>query len=132
MSLWKIAWRSIQQRALASTLTAISMALGVMLVVAVLVIQSVVHQSFHRGGEGYDLIVGPAKGSNLQLVLSSVYYLGQPIATIADSFGRITETVTAAESGRINTIATDPRRDAGDMVARIVWWDTEPKCALGC
>ena len=35
MSLWKIAWRSIQQRSLASLLTAISMALGVMLVVAV-------------------------------------------------------------------------------------------------
>jgi len=82
MSLWKIAWRSIQQRSLASLLTAISMALGVMLVVAVLVIYSVVHQAFHRGGEGYDLIVGPAKGSNLDLVFSSVFYVGQPIATL--------------------------------------------------
>ena len=58
------------------------MALGVMLVVAVLVIYSVVHQAFHRGGEGYDLIVGPPKGSNLELVLSSVFYVGQPIATL--------------------------------------------------
>ncbi len=82
MSLWKIAWRSIQQRSLASLLTAISMALGVMLVVAVLVIYSVVHQAFHRGGEGYDLIVGPAKGSNLDLVFSSVFYVGQPITTL--------------------------------------------------
>ena len=46
MSLWKIAWRSIQQRALASSLTGISMALGVMLVVAVLSIHGVVSQSF--------------------------------------------------------------------------------------
>ena len=82
MSLWKIAWRSIQQRSLASLLTAISMALGVMLVVAVLVVYSVVHQAFHRGGEGYDLIVGPPKGSNLELVLSSVFYVGQPISTL--------------------------------------------------
>jgi putative ABC transport system permease protein len=82
MSLWKIAWRSIQQRSLASLLTAISMALGVMLVVAVLVVFNVVHQAFHRGGEGYDLIVGPAKGSNLELVLSSVFYVGQPISTL--------------------------------------------------
>ncbi len=82
MSLWKIAWRSIQQRSLASVLTAISMALGVMLVVAVLVIYSVVHQAFHRGGEGYDLIVGPPKGSNLELVLSSIFYVGQPISTL--------------------------------------------------
>ena len=63
MSLWKIAWRSIQQRSLASALTALSMALGVSLVVAVLVIHSVVYQSFHRGGEGYDLVVGPPRGA---------------------------------------------------------------------
>ena len=49
MSLWKIAWRSIQQRSLASTLTAISMALGVALVVTVLVIHDVIDQSFRRG-----------------------------------------------------------------------------------
>jgi putative ABC transport system permease protein len=82
MSLWKIAWRSIQQRSLASLLTAISMALGVMLVVAVLVIHSVVDHAFHRGGGGYDLIVGPPKGSNLDLVFSSIFYKGQPITTL--------------------------------------------------
>ena len=82
MSLWKIAWRSIQQRSLASLLTTISMALGVMLVVAVLVVYNVVHQAFHRGGQGYDLIVGPSKGSNLELVLSSVFYIGQPKTTM--------------------------------------------------
>ncbi len=88
MSLWKIAWRSIQQRSLASLLTAISMALGVMLVVAVLVIYSVVHQAFHRGGEGYDLIVGPAKGSPLELVLSCIFYEGQPITIMPYSIYR--------------------------------------------
>ena len=82
MSLWKIAWRSIQQRSLASLLTAISMALGVMLVVAVLVVYSVVQQAFHRGGEGYNLIVGPPKGSSLDLVLSNVFYVGQPTTTL--------------------------------------------------
>ena len=82
MSLWKIAWRSIQQRSLASLLTTISMALGVMLVVAVLVIYNVVDLAFHRGGAGYDLIVGPPKGSNLELVLSSVFYIGQPQTTL--------------------------------------------------
>ena len=59
MSLWKIAWRSIQQRALASGLTAFSIGLGVALVVAVLVIHAVIDQSFRRGAQGYDLIVGP-------------------------------------------------------------------------
>ena len=78
MSLWKIAWRSIQQRTLASALTAISMALGVSLVVAVLVVYGVVKHSLQRGGEGYDLVIGPSKGSPLDLVLNSVYYMRQP------------------------------------------------------
>jgi len=76
MSLWKIAWRSIQQRALASALTAFSMALGVALVAAVIVIHGVIDQSFRRGAQGYDLIVG-AKGSPLELVLTAVYHLGR-------------------------------------------------------
>lgn len=85
MSLVKIAWRSIQQRALASGLTAVSMGLGVALVVAVLVVYAVVDQSFRRGGEGYDLIVG-AKGGKLQLVLNSVYYLSEPVGNIPYSY----------------------------------------------
>jgi len=81
MSLWKIAWRSIQHRALASGLTAVSMALGVSLVVAVLVIHDVIEASFRRSDQGYDLVVG-AKGSPLDLVLSTVYQLGRPPGTI--------------------------------------------------
>jgi putative ABC transport system permease protein len=72
MSLWKIAWRSIQQRRLASSLTAVSMGLGVALVVAVLVILGVIERSYQRNAQGYDLIVGPAKGSATDLVLSTV------------------------------------------------------------
>ena len=87
MSLWKVAWRSIRQRALVSTLTIMSMGLGVALVVAVLVVYGVVSQSFHRGGEGYDLIVG-AKGGKEQLVLNTVFYLSQPSATSPTAFTR--------------------------------------------
>ncbi|MEN6405093.1 MAG: ABC transporter permease [Thermoguttaceae bacterium] len=85
MSLWKVAWRSIRQRSLVSTLTVLSMALGVALVVGVLVVYGVVYQSFHRGGEGYDLIIG-AKGGREQLVLNTVFYLSQPIGNIPYSF----------------------------------------------
>ncbi|MEO8498681.1 MAG: ABC transporter permease [Planctomycetota bacterium] len=82
MSLWKIAWRSIQQRGLASGLTALSMALGVLLVVAVLSIHGVVSQSFKNNSSlGYNLIVG-AKGGKLQLTLNTVYYLSQPVENI--------------------------------------------------
>ena len=57
------------------------MALGVALVVSVLVVNGVVGKSFQQGAQGYDLIVG-AKGSKLQLVLSTVFYNQDPIGLI--------------------------------------------------
>ncbi|AGA29010.1 ABC transporter permease [Singulisphaera acidiphila] len=82
MSLIAIAWRSLTQRALASTLTGLSMALGVALVVMVLVAYHVISDSFQRGaGGGYDVIVG-AKGGKLQLVLNTVYHLSTPVENI--------------------------------------------------
>src|SRR5262245_11269290 len=86
MSLWKIAWRSIEQRSLASTLTGISMALGVMMIVAVLVIHGVVNQAFlSEDGLGYNIVVR-AKGGRLDLVLNSVYYLCRPPENLPYSY----------------------------------------------
>jgi putative ABC transport system permease protein len=86
MSLWKLAWRSIEQRGLASSLTGMSMALGVMLVVAVLVIHGVINESFlNNSSLGYNVLVG-AKGGRLELVLNSVYYLARPVENIPYSF----------------------------------------------
>ncbi len=101
MSLWKIAWRSLRQRALASTLTGLSMALGVALVVTVLVIHGVVERQFSGDAQGYHLIVG-ASGGKLQLVLNTVYHLSQPIENVPYSLyeefatGRFAEWTTVA------------------------------------
>lgn len=103
MSLWRVAWRSIQQRALASALTAFSVGLGVALVVAVLVIHHVIDRSFRRGAQGYDLVVG-AKGSPLLLVLGTVFHLNlnRPLENIPWSYyeefteGRFVQAVEAA------------------------------------
>ncbi len=81
MNLWKIALRSVQHRRLASGLTALSIGLGVALVVGVMVIHAVVTHTFQRSGEGYDLIIG-AKGSRLELVLNTVYHIGKPVGTL--------------------------------------------------
>jgi putative ABC transport system permease protein len=87
MSLFKIAYRNIQQRWFASSLTAISMALGVALVVAVLVIHGMISKSFMTGaGLGYNLVIGADKGGKLQLVLNTVYYLSSPVENIPWSF----------------------------------------------
>ena len=71
----------MEQRALASSLTALSMALGVAVMICVLVIHSVAVRQFSQDAQGYHLIVG-GKGGELQLVLSTVYHLGQPLYPI--------------------------------------------------
>ncbi|MEZ6125247.1 MAG: FtsX-like permease family protein [Planctomycetaceae bacterium] len=81
MNLLNIAWKSVKQRRLASALTAFSVSLGVMLMVVVLVIDDAVDTAFNQRAIAYDLIVG-AKGSDLQLVLSSVYRIQPPIANL--------------------------------------------------
>lgn len=82
MNVFKIAWRSIQHRGLGSLLTVISMALGVMMVVAVLTIHGVVSQSFKNNNSfGYNILVG-ARGGGLQLTLNTVYYLSKPVENI--------------------------------------------------
>src|SRR4051812_12682222 len=82
MSFFRIALRSILQRGVASLLTMFSMALGVMLVVAVLSIHGVVSQSFRNNASlGYNMIVG-AKGGQEQLTLNTVFYLSKPVENI--------------------------------------------------
>ena len=83
MTLFGIAWRNIRQRLFTSGLTALSLALGVALVVATLVTGGIVKRAFESGaGLGYNMIVG-AKGSPLQLVLNSVYLISKPIENIS-------------------------------------------------
>lgn len=77
MNLVTIALKSIKQRLLSSSLTALSVALGVMLMVAVLVINGVVSDLFSQPSFGFNLVVGP-KGSDLSLALSAIYRLDRP------------------------------------------------------
>ncbi len=82
MNVFKIAWRSIQHRGFGSLLTIVSMALGVMMVVAVLTIHGLVDQSFKSNNSfGYNVLIG-ARGGGLQLTLNSVYYLSKPVENI--------------------------------------------------
>ncbi|MFI4876934.1 MAG: ABC transporter permease, partial [Blastopirellula sp. JB062] len=86
MTRWAIAWRSVTQRALASSLTALSMAMGVALVTAVLLTYGMVSNSFMGNSNlGYGMIAG-AKGGKLQLVLNTTYYLSEPVENIPYSF----------------------------------------------
>ncbi|MEX2172306.1 MAG: ABC transporter permease [Pirellulales bacterium] len=85
MSFWKIAWRNMQHRALASTLTGLSMALGVAAVICVIVVHSIVDRQFSQFAQGYHLIVG-GKGGAMQMVLSTVYHLDKALYPIPWSY----------------------------------------------
>ncbi len=74
MNLAKIVTKNMRQRALATWLTAISVALGVALSVAILLVKQGVQRRFEQGTLGYEMVIG-AKGSPLQLVLNTVYNL---------------------------------------------------------
>lgn len=86
MSFWKIAWRNMCQRALASSLTGLSMALGVALMILVIVIHDVTIEQFENDAQGYHLIVGGSKGGDLQLVMTTVFHLGRPLYPIPYSY----------------------------------------------
>ena len=81
MNLFTIAWKSLKQRRLASSLTTLNIGLGVMLMVLVLVMFGAVDAAFTQRSIAYDLIVGP-KGADLQLVLSAVYRMQPPIENL--------------------------------------------------
>lgn len=74
MTLWQLILRQIRQRGLSSTLTALSVALGVMLVTAILLLQHQMEEHFLKPGRGYQIVVG-APGSALQLTLNAVYHM---------------------------------------------------------
>jgi putative ABC transport system permease protein len=74
MNLFKIVIKNMRQRALATTLTTISVSLAVALTVAIVHIKRGMEDRFQQSTVGYEMVVG-AKGSPLQLVLNTVFNL---------------------------------------------------------
>jgi putative ABC transport system permease protein len=72
MTIFTIALKYLRGRLVASTLTAVSVALGVSLVVASVLLARGIKDGFIAGATDYNLVVG-AKGSPTQLVLSVVF-----------------------------------------------------------
>lgn len=81
MSLWHIAWNYLWSRKITTCLTILSVALGVGLIAAVHTLRDETKRRFEEEGQAFDVVVG-AKGSPLQLVLSSVYFMDTPTGNI--------------------------------------------------
>ena len=69
----------MQQRALASSLTGLSMALGVALMILVIVIYDVTVEQSQRDAQGYHLIIGGSGGGETQLVMNTVFHMGKAL-----------------------------------------------------
>ena len=74
MTVVSVAWTYLKGRTVASGLTIFSVALGVSLIIASVLLTQGIRTSFIEGTTDYNLIIG-AKGSPTQLVLSTVFRL---------------------------------------------------------
>ncbi len=85
MNLFQLVFKQMRQRALSTWLTMLSVMLGVALAVAILIIQRHGTSLFAQSDFGYDVIVGPPKGSALQLTVNSVYHIDRSPGTFSYS-----------------------------------------------
>jgi len=66
--------RSLRQHALSTTITVLAIALASGLVMSVFIIKDQAYSAFTGGAIGYDAVLG-ARGSQLQLVLNTIFHL---------------------------------------------------------
>ena len=74
MSFWRIMLRSLRQHRFSSGLAAVSIAMGIALLVAVYSLREQSHKTFTQVGLGVDAVLGP-RGSPLQIILNALYHL---------------------------------------------------------
>jgi len=81
MNLLTLSLADVRHRKLANSLHLILLTLGVAIITALLLISSEIGGRLERDAEGIDMVIG-AKGSPLQLILSTVYHLDIPTGNI--------------------------------------------------
>ncbi|MCU0339069.1 MAG: FtsX-like permease family protein [Spirosomaceae bacterium] len=82
MNLFKISWANLKNKPLNSFLSALLMTLGIGLISLLLLLNKQLDDQFRRNIKGIDMVVG-AKGSPLQLILSSIYQVDSPTGNIS-------------------------------------------------
>lgn len=82
MSVFMLAWRYLRARLLLNLLTAATVGLGVTLVIAASAISSSTKTSVMQSAGGYQLLVA-AKGSPLQAVMSSLFFIDAPTGNVS-------------------------------------------------
>lgn len=82
MNLFGLSLKNIFHKPLSTTLSLILFALGVGLISILFLLSTQVQEKFDKNLAGIDLVIG-AKGSPLQLILSSMYHIDNPTGNIS-------------------------------------------------
>jgi putative ABC transport system permease protein len=81
MNMIKLSWKYLIAKPLSTGLNILLLALGLAIITVLILIQDQFENKMTKDAEGIDLVVG-AKGSPLQLILSSVYHIDFPTGNI--------------------------------------------------
>jgi len=81
MNLFKLSWKYLTFRPLSTGLNVLLLSMGLAIITVLLLIQDQLEKKMNQDAAGIDLVVG-AKGSPLQLILSSVYHIDFPTGNI--------------------------------------------------
>ncbi len=81
MSPLKISWKSLASKPLSASLNVMLIAFGTGILTLLLLASSQIEEKLNNNSKDIDLVVG-AKGSPLQLILSSIYYIDFPTGNI--------------------------------------------------
>src|SRR5438094_8804112 len=75
MNIFQLVLKQMRQRSLSTALTLLSVLLGVSLAVSIMILRREGKNLFGQTDYGYDILIGPPKGSPLQLTLNTVYHM---------------------------------------------------------
>ncbi len=81
MTLANISWSNLIDKPLSSFLSGLLMTLGIAIISLLLLLNKQLQDQFSRNIRGVDMVIG-AKGSPLQLILSSIYQIDSPVGNI--------------------------------------------------
>lgn len=81
MNLFKISWSNLRDKPLSSFLSGLLMTLGIAIISLLLLLNKQLDDQFRKNIRGIDMVLG-AKGSPLQLILSSIYQIDSPVGNI--------------------------------------------------
>lgn len=81
MNLFHVSWRNLIDKPLSSFLSGLLMTFGITIISLLLLLNKQLDDQFRRNIRGIDMVIG-AKGSPLQLILSSIYQIDAPTGNI--------------------------------------------------